>query len=239
MRAVVPGIRCSLFLVLVTLLAFSNLSNAQMSASLLGTVVDVQGNPLSGVTLKLLYQGNVTREIEVSTDDAGKFARLGLQQGPYEVTAQKDGFDVETLSFSLNVGRRALLTLTLLPEGARRMAELARSGEVDDPRESAVRAALQAGAAASLAGDHQEAITLFQLAVQTLPECHECHYRLGRTYAQLEDYTNAEVALDRVLEIDPEYAPAYRTLAVVYSAQHRFDEAAAVRARAAELTSVS
>ena len=64
LRTVVPGIRWSLFLVLVTLLAFSNLSNAQMSASLLGTVVDVQGNPLSGVTLKLLYQGNVTREIE-------------------------------------------------------------------------------------------------------------------------------------------------------------------------------
>ena len=237
MRTVVSGIRCSLFLVLLTLLVFSNSSDAQMTASLLGSVVDVQGNPLSGVTLKLLYHGNVTREIEVSTDDAGKFARLGLQQGPYELTAQKDGFDVETLSFSLNVGRRALLTLTLLPEGARRMAELA--PPVADQRESAVRAALQAGAAASVAGDHQKAITLFTLAIQTLPECHECHYRLGRTYAQLEDYTKAEVALERVLEIDPEYAPAYRTLAVVYSAQERFDEAAAVRARAAKLTSVS
>ncbi len=237
MRTVVSGIRRSLFLVLLTLLVFSNSSDAQMTASLLGSVVDVQGNPLSGVTLKLLYHGNVTREIEVSTDDAGKFARLGLQQGPYELTAQKDGFDVETLSFSLNVGRRALLTLTLLPEGARRMAELA--PPVEDQRESAVRAALQAGAAASVAGDHQKAITLFILAVQTLPECHECHYRLGRTYAQLEDYTKAEVALERVLEIDPEYAPAYRTLAVVYSAQERFDEAAAVRARAAKLTSVS
>ena len=237
MRTVVSGIRRSLFLVLLTLLVFSNSSDAQMTASLLGSVVDVQGNPLPGVTLKLLYHGNVTREIEVSTDDAGKFARLGLQQGPYELTAQKDGFDVETLSFSLNVGRRALLTLTLLPEGARRMAELA--PPVADQRESAVRAALQAGAAASVAGDHQKAITLFTLAVQTLPECHECHYRLGRTYAQLEDYTKAEVALERVLEIDPEYAPAYRTLAVVYSAQERFDEAAAVRARAAKLTAVS
>ena len=237
MRTVVSGIRRSLFLVLLTLLVFSNSSDAQMTASLLGSVVDVQGNPLSGVTLKLLYHGNVTREIEVSTDDAGKFARLGLQQGPYELTAQKDGFDVETLSFSLNVGRRALLILTLLPEGARRMAELA--PPVADQRESAVRAALQAGAAASVAGDHQKAITLFTLAVQTLPECHECHYRLGRTYAQLEDYTKAEVALERVLEIDPEYAPAYRTLAVVYCAQERFDEAAAVRARAAKLTSVS
>ena len=237
MRIVVSGIRRSLFLVLLTLLVFSNSSDAQMTASLLGSVVDVQGNPLPGVTLKLLYHGNVTREIEVSTDDAGKFARLGLQQGPYELTAQKDGFDVETLSFSLNVGRRALLTLTLLPEGARRMAELA--PPVADQRESAVRAALQAGAAASVAGDHQKAITLFTLAIQTLPECHECHYRLGRTYAQLEDYTKAEVALERVLEIDPEYAPAYRTLAVVYSAQERFDEAAALRARAAKLTSVS
>ncbi|MBE40814.1 MAG: hypothetical protein CL480_05695 [Acidobacteria bacterium] len=237
MRTVVSGIRRSLFLVLLTLLVFSNSSDAQMTASLLGSVVDVQGNPLPGVTLKLLYHGNVTREIEVSTDDAGKFARLGLQQGPYELTAQKDGFDVETLSFSLNVGRRALLTLTLLPEGARRMAELA--PPVADQRESAVRAALQAGAAASVAGDHQKAITLFTLAIQTLPECHECHYRLGRTYAQLEDYTKAEVALERVLEIDPEYAPAYRTLAVVYSAQERFDEAAALRARAAKLTSVS
>ena len=157
MRTVVSGIRRSLFLVLLTLLVFSNSSDAQMTASLLGSVVDVQGNPLSGVTLKLLYHGNVTREIEVSTDDAGKFARLGLQQGPYELTAQKDGFDVETLSFSLNVGRRALLTLTLLPEGARRMAELA--PPVADQRESAVRAALQAGAAASVAGDHQKAIT--------------------------------------------------------------------------------
>ena len=237
MPTVVSGIRRSLFLVLLTLLVFSNSSDAQMTASLLGSVVDVQGNPLPGVTLKLLYHGNVTREIEVSTDDAGKFARLGLQQGPYELTAQKDGFDVETLSFSLNVGRRALLTLTLLPEGARRMAELA--PPVADQRESAVRAALQAGAAASVAGHHQKAITLFTLATQTLPECHECHYRLGRTYAQLEDYTKAEVALERVLEIDPEYAPAYRTLAVVYSAQERFDEAAALRARAAKLTSVS
>ena len=239
MRTVVPGIRRSLFLVLLTLLVFSNSSDAQMTASLLGSVVDVQGNPLSGVTLKLLYHGNVTREIEVSTDDAGKFARLGLQRGPYELTAQKDGFDVETLSFSLGVGRRALLTLTLLPEGARRMAEMAQPEQVEDRRESAVRAALQAGAAASLAGAHQEAITLFTSAIQTLPDCHECHYRLGRTYVQLEDYTKAEAALERALEIVSEYAPAYRTLAVVYSAQERFDEAAAVRARVAELTSAS
>ncbi len=68
-----------------------------------------------------------------------------------------------------------------------------------------------------------------------LPDCHECHHRLGRVYARLEDYANAEAALTRAIEIDAEYAPAYRELAAIYRAQRRFDEAVEVEARAAEL----
>jgi tetratricopeptide (TPR) repeat protein len=206
-----------------------------MSASIVGSVVDTSGAPVAGASVLVRYRGNVNRDFQVTTDADGRFVQLGLQQGPYEIIAARAGVGFEGMSLLLNVGQRVEVHLRLVPIAA----DLADDESAGTDAESSVSAALQAGAAASRVGDHAEAVVFFRQAIRTIPDCHECHHRLGRAYAQLEDYTSAEAALIRAIEIDAEYVRAYRDLADVYEAQERAEDAADLRAKAAALSNPS
>ena len=214
------------------LIPASGLVATQMSASVIGSVVDVNGEPVSGATVLLRYRGDGSGDFQATTDEDGRFVQLGLQEGPYNVVAAKRGVGLQRGRILLSVRQRATLLLRLVPRADDLVDDVAAGIDV----ESAATAALQAGAAAGRAGNHQEAVTLYQQAIGAMPECHECHHRLGQAYAQLEDYAEAEAAFERAIEIDSEYVRAYRDLAEVYEAQQRFDEAAEARAKASALT---
>jgi hypothetical protein len=86
---------------------------AQGEASISGTVSDATGSviPVATVRVKNLESG-ATRSVQ--TDNSGRYEAPLLAVGRYEVTAEKDGFQVASTNISLIVGQRASLNLTLV-----------------------------------------------------------------------------------------------------------------------------
>src|ERR1035441_9263177 len=94
-------------------LALPGIAQAQVSASIVGTVTDATGASVKDakVTVKSVDTG-ATRE--ASTDDAGSFRFLALPLGPQEVRAKKDGFKpLVRNGINLEVGQEAVVNLRL------------------------------------------------------------------------------------------------------------------------------
>ena len=237
MLRVLPAGRVIIPLALVTILAWPPLGHAQMSARVRGTVLDIDGQPVAGATVTFEYQGGLTRQFEVVSDDDGGYSQSGLQRGPYSVTAEKEGVGRRTEELTLRVGQQVDdLDITLVPEDLRIMSELSEEELAALERDMTLEPLLEAAVAAHEAADYDEAIARFEEALASVADCHECHHGLGMVYADQADYDNAEAAFKRSLEVSPQYAPAYEGLASIYNAQRRFDAAAEAAQRAAELS---
>ncbi len=80
---------------IVASLATSASAQDYTSGTLVGTVVDSAGQPVSGatVTVKSLTQGI---ERKLATNDAGQFRAALIQVGGYSVTITKEGYDTST-----------------------------------------------------------------------------------------------------------------------------------------------
>ena len=89
------------------------------------------------------------------------------------------------------------------------------------------------GVAASKASNHDVAIEKFTAAAALMPNCYDCYYNIGYAYLQKKDEKQAEAAWLKALELKPDYPEALNALATLYNNQKRFDEAAAMGAKAA------
>lgn len=76
-----------------------------------GTVTDLEGNLLPGVTVSVVDRDGVLRGVGV-TDHGGDFA-LHAGTGRYEVRAELEGFSSQSIVVDLSDGRWATVTMTL------------------------------------------------------------------------------------------------------------------------------
>ncbi len=65
------------------------------------------------------------------------------------------------------------------------------------------------------------------------PSCFDCHFNIGVAYMAKKDEKAAEAAWKQALEVKADYAEALNALSTLYNNQKRFDEAAAMSAKAA------
>ena len=86
---------------------------------------------------------------------------------------------------------------------------------------------------ASRANDHDGAIAKFQEALTLQPNCHECYFNIGYAYLQKKDEKQAEESWKKALEQKADHAETLNALATLYNNQKRFDDAAAISAKAA------
>ncbi len=215
----------------LTVLAFA-LPAAAQTGIIKGTVKDAKGKPVEGAKISIDYTGGMNTHFEVTTDKRGEYVRVGLQSGPYKVTAEKEGLGGQVLETRVRIGNSSTVDFVLGPGGKvapPSKEELAKSAELAK--------VFDEGVAASKAGNTDEAIAKFTRAAELNPKCSDCVYNLGFAYAQRKDYVQAEAAYKTAIEIKPSYAEAYNGLANIYNAQHKFDEAAAASAKATELSS--
>ena len=83
---------------------------AIFTASVQGIVIDADRRmPLAGVIASLVVENRAERKSTV-TDKSGTFAFKGLQAGKYDISFQKDGYDVLMLT-GLNVERGEAVTV--------------------------------------------------------------------------------------------------------------------------------
>lgn len=197
------------------------------SGQLRGKVTDADGKPVQGAQVLIEFADGVNRKFEVKTDRRGEFIQIGLQPGNYKVTATVD-----------KLGSFSQQTRVTLSRPAEVVFEFKPGAGGGDPEAAAKAAALkksfEEGVAATQAKNYDVAIQKFEEAAAVLPSCFDCYYNIGYAYSQKKDDKAAETAWLKAVELKPDYAEALNALATLYNNQKRFDEAAAVSAKAAE-----
>ena len=187
-----------------------------------GKVVGPDGKPVADAAVTIEFVEGTSRKLSTKSDKRGEFVQLGLQSGGYRVTATADKLGSGFADVRVRVGNTAEVTITLspVPPGT-------------DPKMAALKLAFDEGVVASRAQDYDTAIAKFQAALAVQPTCHECYYNIGFAYLQKKDEKQAEENWKKGLEQKADHAETLNALATLYNTQKRFDEAAAIGARAA------
>jgi tetratricopeptide (TPR) repeat protein len=220
--------RTQLFRGAVALAAVLFLASSALAQSVVrGKVTDAQGKPVDGATVVFEAEG-VNRRVQTKTDKGGEFLQVGLQSGPYKVTASKEGVGSQTLPSTVRQGPNQALNFALTVSSNMSAA--------DKQAAVAVQAAAGAAMDAMKAGQHDEAIAKFNEVIAKVPNCADCYYNIGVAHTQKQRPAEAEAAFKKTIELKPDSAEAYTGLANLYNAQKKFDLAAEASAKASQFS---
>jgi tetratricopeptide (TPR) repeat protein len=195
-----------------------------------GKVVDAMNKPVEGATVTFEAEGS-NRKAETKTNKNGEFLQVGLQSGPWKVTVNKDGVGSQTKPAQVSQGRPVELAFNLSPASGLSAADKAAAQQLQADAAAAI--------AAMKAGNNDEAIAKFNGIVGKIPTCSDCYYNLGVAYSNKQQYTEAEGAFKKVIELKPDSGEAYTGLANIYNAQKKFDLAAEASSKAASLSAAA
>ncbi len=212
-------------------LALAMPAAAQSTGMVKGVVKDAQGNPVDGAKISIDMTEGVTRHFETKSNKKGEFIQIGLQGGPYKVTAEKDKIASNTADVRVSISRPAEVNLILGAGGASAAASKEMAA-----KNAELKKIFEEGVTASRAGNHDEAIAKFNAAAVINATCYDCYYNIAFSESQKKDYDKAEAAYKKAIEIKPDYAEAYSGLANIYNATRKFDQAATASAKAMELS---
>lgn len=190
-----------------------------------GKVLDTEGKPIQGAAVTIELKTGAPRKYQTKTDRRGEFVQLLTESGEYLVTASFEKIGTAAAPVRVRLGAPADVTITLAPGGGASPEEAKKNAEL--------KKAFDDGVAASRAGDHDAAIASFTAAAALMPDCHDCYYNIGVSQMAKKDEKAAEESWKKALEIRPDYVEAMNALATLYNNQKRFDEAAAMSAKAA------
>jgi predicted Zn-dependent protease len=210
------------FVALAVVCAFAAPALAQSVVR--GKVTDAQGKPVPDAVIEFASTDS-NRKSSTKTDKNGDFLQVGLQSGGYKVTASKQGVGSQTKDASVKQGP-SQLNFTLSATSSLTSA--------DKEAAAAVNAAATAAVEAMKAGKNDEAIAKFNEVIAKVPNCLDCYYNLGIAHQNKQQWTEAETAFKKVIELKPDHGDAYTGLATIYNAQKKFDLATEASANAAK-----
>jgi tetratricopeptide (TPR) repeat protein len=201
-----------------------------------GKVVDAAGKPVEGAVVTIEATDSGSRKFTVKTNRNGEYVQIGLQPGPYKITATKDKLS-DTMERRIGLDMAEVnFTLTAASAGGN-VSEEERKKAAE--KNAAVKSAFDEGVALSNSGKNDEAIAKFNEVLALLPKCAECYTNIGANYSQKKDWAQAEAAYKKALEVDASSAAAYNGLANAYNAQKKFDQAAEASAQAMKLSAAA
>ncbi len=188
-----------------------------------GKVIGANKEPMVGVAITIEFQGGVNRKLETKTDKRGEFIQLLTEGGQYKITATDPKIGSVSNMTLVRLGRVSDMVIVLVPTTAAN----------DAAKAAELKKAFEDGVTASRGGRHDEAIEKFKAAIEMAPSCFDCHFNIGVAYMAKKDEKAAEAAWKQALEVKADYAEALNALSTLYNNQKRFDEAAAMSAKAA------
>lgn len=212
-----------------------------------GRVVDEAGQPLQGVTIRLV---NVDRgrEVTLKTDKDGRFYRRGLQSGEYQLKVEHEGYQPIDDKIRLVAGTDRSFDFTLAKASAAGSKEFQEGVSAFNAKDFATAAAKFEAAVAesptvaplyvNLALAYfqlqrpADAVAALEKAGSLAPDDPTIQFQLGSAYVDTKAYDQAIVALEKGLARsdlvkDPLAAEAASTLGAVYFAQGKVAEAEA------------
>ena len=181
------------------------------------------GQARPGATVAVEFKGGVEPEVPDQDRPHGEFVQLLTESGEYLVTVTAEGVGPQSapVRVRLGAGRRRQHR----PRPGRGRCATPRPPK---SRRCSRRAWPPAGPATTT-----RAIAKFNEAATVIPNCADCYYNIGVSYMAKKDEKQAEEAWKKALELKPDNAEAASALATLYNNQKRFDEAAAMSAKAA------
>jgi tetratricopeptide (TPR) repeat protein len=204
------GMRVVTAAIVATVLPWSAVpAAAQMELGVIkGQVLDDAGQPLEGVTIRLV---NVDRgrEVVLTTGKDGRFYRRGLQAVEYRMTVEKTGYQPVNDSVKLVAGTDRNFDFKL--------AKAAAGGSKE----------FQAGVAAFNSGQFEQAVTQFQAAIAQAPLVPALHVNLAMAYFRLNRATDAVASLEKAAALGPGDAAVQYQLGSAYVDMQAYDKAVA------------
>jgi tetratricopeptide (TPR) repeat protein len=202
----------------LTLIATVLLVAASLAASedwhgnnrLAGLVVDKKtGAPVKGATVKLRIQKGASGGPDVTTDNNGKWAVLGLAAGAWNVDIEAAGYVTAQGSIAIKEGERlpprkveiepAIVAAAAAPE-APPVEEVKIGGQVVSKD---IAEAVEAGNVALTAKNFKDAVPSYEKASAALPTSMSIRFALARAYYGAGDLKKAVATMSDVYNADP------------------------------------
>ena len=193
------------------------------STMIRGKVIDAKQQPIPNVAITVESTDGSGRKFTTKTDKKGEFVQLLTASGMYRVTASDPKIGSAGNDTRVALGKVSEMTIVLAPTTAAN----------DTAKAAELKKAFEEGVTASRAGQHDAAIEKFQAALVISPACFDCQFNIGVALMAKKDEKAAEEAWKKAIEIKADYAEALNALSTLYNNQKRFDEAAAMSAKAA------
>ena len=163
---------------------------------------------------------------QIATDSRGRFRFPNLQRGYYKVVVNEPGYRPAQQDADLQVLFRIYLVVDLVADSNKNSSGLPLLTDVVDARiPAAAREDFDNGRAALSKKNYKEGIALLEKAILGYSNFFEAELLLGIAHMDLKEWDKAEQALQRTLEIKPQYAPAMIYLGEVYWRQKRYPDA--------------
>jgi tetratricopeptide (TPR) repeat protein len=216
---------------------------AQAYGSLKGKVVDDKGKFAAGAEVTITSDNDQFRPAQVLTDRDGVYGMDRLPFGTYRIEARK-GTLIGKLADPIKVLAGTIAAVPDIPMHVAKPEELKKVTAEDVAKVAAeneekkkVAADLEAADASMTAGHYDEAVTRMNNVIAARPTCGPCYVKLGDAHGKKADQAEAEKAYLKAIELGPEkeIAGAYASLATLYNAQNKLEEAAKMSAKANDL----
>ena len=188
-----------------------------------GKVIDAKKEGIANVQIVVESMGGSGRKLTTKTDKKGEFVQLLTESGPYRITATDPKIGSASADTRVVLGKVSEMTIVLVPSTAAN----------DSAKAAELKKVFEEGVTASRASQHDLAIEKFNAALAISPACFDCQFNIGVALMAKKDEKAAEEAWKKALEMKPDYAEALNALSTLYNNQKRFDEAAAMSAKAA------
>ena len=192
------------------------------STMIKGKVLDTKDQPMVGVAILIEPVGG-TRKLTTKTDKRGEFIQLLTESGQYRITATDEKVGSAQTELRVSLGRTSEANMVLAPSTAAN----------NDAKAAELTKVIEDGVTASRGGGHDAAIAKFQAALALSPACFDCQFNIGVAQLAKKDEKAAEAEWLKALALKADYAEAMNALSTLYNNQKRFDEAAAMSAKAA------
>ncbi|GAB4242149.1 MAG: hypothetical protein Kow00109_17820 [Acidobacteriota bacterium] len=217
-----------------------------------GEVVDQNGNPIEGVTIRIEGMDN-PRKYKLKTNKKGEFVHAGVSlQGTYRVIAEKEGYRTDYVEgirpgfsrdderghvkFTLTPGQAGPLDFELTPEQKEELRRRQEEAKKRAEQLEKVRAAFEEARALFNAGQYELAVKGFEDILKIDDSQPAVWANLGACYHRMQQYDKALQAYDKAIELDPQDASYLQNKGAVYAAMGDNEKAREMFAKAAELT---
>jgi predicted Zn-dependent protease len=205
----------AIVVVVAVVLACAMPARAQVRGQghMMGTVKDESGQPVEGVQVKALKQGE-TQTLTDKTNKKGEWAFNGLASGQWNLDFVKDGYETRSITVPFSeVQRQPPVDLTI----KKKVVQV-------DPN-ALIKDQLQKAAPLMEAGKFAEARAIYESLLQQYPTAWQIEPLIARTYVGEHKPDEAITHLQNVLQKDPDNVDIKLLLASVYVEQKRTDDA--------------